>query len=232
MATTLGVVTVGQAPRSDLTPELAALLPAHCRIVEHGALDGLSTEELAALRPRPGEHALASRLADGSSVVFGHDQSLPLVEKAIARAEDDGADAVLLVCSGSFPDLGHRVPLLLVERLAHHAVAALGVEPRIGIIRPLPEQLADARSAWKATLGRDVAAADAASPYVGAGRDVPAAAARIADEVDVIVLDCIGYDEPMRHAAARASGRPTLLVRGLAARITAEFLAAGTVRGR
>ncbi|AOS63941.1 AroM family protein [Actinoalloteichus hymeniacidonis] len=221
---TLGVVTIGQTPRVDLTPELTAVLPP-CRLVEHGALDGLSTEEIAALAPRPGEHAVTSRLRDGGSAVFGHDQSLGLVAAAIRRAEDDGADLVLLACSGSFVGLEHRKPLLLVEQLAHHAVAGLGPELRIGIVRPLAAQLSDAGEAWARTLGRAVAAVDVAAPYSDGQAASAAAAARIADSTDVIILDCMGFDEPMRRAAAEASGRTVLLVRGLAARVTAEFVA-------
>ncbi|MBK1783816.1 AroM family protein [Prauserella cavernicola] len=227
---TLGLVTIGQAPRTDLVPELRATLPP-CRIIEHGALDGLDAAQIADLAPRPGEHAVTSRLADGGSAVFGHDQALPLIGEAIARAEDDGADVVLLACSGAFPDMPHRTPLLLVEQLAHHGVAGFGSEPRIGIIRPLPEQLPDALPAWERSLGRPIAAADAANPYADGESASAAAAKRIAGDVDLIVLDCMGFDEPMRRAASAAAGKPTLLVRSLAARLTAELLVATPPRG-
>jgi len=222
---TLGVVTVGQAPRDDLVPELVPLLPP-CRIVQRGGLDGLSRADIEALAPRPGEHPLTSRLADGSSAVFGHDQSVPLVERAVAAAEDDGADVVLVVCSGSFPALRHRRPLLLTETLAHHAVAGLAEGAQVGIVRPLPSQLADACLAWARTLGRPVAAA-AASPYTDSLEAIAAAAASIAEFSDLLVLDCIGYDERMRRAAALAANRPVLLVRSLAARLAGELLTRG-----
>ena len=38
----LSVVTIGQAPRVDVTPELAEILGDGVRIVEHGALDPLA----------------------------------------------------------------------------------------------------------------------------------------------------------------------------------------------
>jgi protein AroM len=227
---TLGVVTIGQTPRVDLTPELAAVLP-RCRIVEEGALDGLDAAQIAALAPRPGEHAVTSRLADGDSAVFGHHQSLGLVEAAIARAEDVGADVVLLACSGSFTGIAHRVPLLLVEQLAHHAVAGLDPALRIGVVRPLPQQTGAARAVWERALGRPLSAVDAADPYHDGAAASAAAAARIAADVDVIVLDCIGFDEAMRRAAARASGRAVLLVRGLAARLAAELVAGWPTSG-
>jgi protein AroM len=224
MVPTLGVVTIGQTPRVDLVPELAALLPP-CRIVEQGALDGLDAARIAALAPRQGEHAVTSRLADGSSAVFGHDQSLGLVEAAIARAEDDGADVVLLACSGSFAGIAHRAPLLLVEQLAQRAVAGMDPSLRVGVVRPLPQQTAQGRQVWERALGRPPVAVDAADPYHDGAAQAASAAARIAADADVIVLDCIGFDERMREAAARASGRAVLLVRALAARVVGELLA-------
>lgn len=220
---TLGVVTIGQAPRDDIVDELTALLPP-CRVVQHGALDTLSREEVAALAPADDEDALVSRLVDGSSVVMRHDAVVPLVETAVTRAEDDGADAVLVVCSGSFPTLKHRQPLLFTEALAHHGLTALAGDGRVGVVRPLPGQLDDARTAWGRTLGRPVAATAAVSPYPADLDAVGATAAGIAADCDVIVLDCMGYDEPMRAAAAAAARRPVLLVRSLAARLVGELL--------
>lgn len=221
---TLGLVTIGQAPRSDLTPEILPLVPP-CRVVEHGGLDGLSADEIASLAPGPGEHALTSKLRDGSSAVFGHDQAVPLVEKAVGRAEADGADVVLIVCSGSFPPLSHQRPLLFTEALAHHATAGLTADEPVGIVRPLPSQVDDGAAAWECTLGRPVAAATSASPYTDTPEDVAAAAASLADRCAVIVLDCVGYDERMRAQAMEASRRQVLLVRTLAARLTGELLA-------
>jgi protein AroM len=225
----IGIVTIGQSPRSDLTPELLPHLPP-CRVIEHGALDGLTDSQIAALAPRDGEEALTSRLASGGSAVFGHDQAMPLVQQAIDRAENDGVDAVLVVCAGSFPSLRHTRPLLLTEALAHHGAAAIAHGRRVGIVRPLPSQIEDGCTQWERSLGRPVAAAAAASPYTDGIEAVAQAAAQIADRCDLVVLDCIGYDEPMRRAAADASGRPVLLVRSLAARLAGELLEAGPGR--
>lgn len=222
---TLGVVTIGQAPRDDLLPELTPVLPG-CRVVQHGALDGLSAEAIDRLAPGAGEEPLVTRLTDGSGVVLAHDHAVPLVAKAVARAEDDGADVTLLACSGTFPPLPHHRPLLLTETLAHHAVATLAADSRVGIVRPLPDQLDDGRAAWERSLGHPVAASAAASPYHDDPAAIGHAAERIADRCDVIVLDCIGYDEHMRAAAAAAAHRPVLLVRTLAARLAGELLTA------
>ena len=49
--TKVGLITVGQAPRSDVVPDMAAILGGDVEIVEAGALDGLSREQIAPLAP-------------------------------------------------------------------------------------------------------------------------------------------------------------------------------------
>lgn len=220
---TLGLVTIGQTPRADVAEELAALLPP-CRIVERGALDGLDEEALAALRPGPRDPALATTLADGRPVVYRHEAAEDLVGAAVRRAEDDGADVVLLACGGAFGAMPHRKPLLRTEILAQQAVRALAGGMRVGVLRPLAGQIEDARRAWCRVLGGEVLV-DAVNPFDASPADLTAAAAELAGRCDVLVLDCFGFGEGMRTAAARGFGGPVLLIRSLAARLTAEFLA-------
>ncbi len=65
----IGAITVGQAPRTDVTADILPLL-GDCQLLERGGLDGLSRQEIAAFAPEPGDYVLVSRLADGSSVTF------------------------------------------------------------------------------------------------------------------------------------------------------------------
>jgi protein AroM len=50
---TIGVVTIGQTPRRDIVPHLRSVLGDHIEIIEAGALDGLSEEEVATQAKRP-----------------------------------------------------------------------------------------------------------------------------------------------------------------------------------
>ena len=69
MTAQIGLVTIGQSPRVDLTPDLARLLPG-VRFVERGALDGLSQMECTGLAPEAGEEALVTRLSGGLSPIW------------------------------------------------------------------------------------------------------------------------------------------------------------------
>jgi protein AroM len=231
----LGLVTIGQAPRTDLTgdiePLLGGLLP-----YQHGALDddvfdgaeGARTR--AALAPVPGEAPLVSRLRDGTSVVLGHDALAPRMREAVARCEADGAAATLLLCTGNFPAVPSSRPLLYAEPLVQRGVAALVGEAPVGIVCPLPAQADDVARRWSALLPGPVRV-EAADPYAA---DAPELAAEAAGRLAAggshwVVLDCVGYTEAMRRAAGRWCGRPVLLARSLAVRVAAEA-AVGALR--
>ncbi|MEV7086409.1 AroM family protein [Streptomyces sp. NPDC093085] len=230
----LGLVTIGQAPRTDLRPDAEPLLPG-VRLVEHGALDddrfdGASAEATRRLlAPEPGEAPLVSRLRDGGSVVLGHAALVPRMEEAVARAERDGAAATLVLCTGHFPALRSTRPLLFAEPLVQRAVAAIvGTDP-VGILCPHPDQAEDVVRRFSEVLPGRIQAAGA-NPYAPRERalhEVAEAAATLADRGSAwLLLDCIGYTEEMRRAAARAADRPVLLARALAVRMAGEVVAA------
>ena len=224
------MVTIGQAPRDDLWPDVRPLLTG-VDVVEHGALDPLgdrpSAAALAALRPDQDEAPLTSRLRGGAAVVMGHRALNELLANAVRKSEEDGATATLLLCTGHFGDLPAARPLLGAEPLVQRGVQALaGTEP-VGIICPLPEQADDVRERWQRILPGPVTSAPA-SPYTYADDVLSSAASALAAAGSaLLVLDCIGYTEHMRTVAAEASGLPVLLARTLAVRLAVERVTAG-----
>src|SRR5262249_12512290 len=67
--TILGTLTIGQAPRHDVTPILDRYVPTSVKRIHRGLLDGLSRDEIAgAYGAKAGEAVLVTRLSDGSSV--------------------------------------------------------------------------------------------------------------------------------------------------------------------
>jgi protein AroM len=220
------VVTIGQSPRDDMVPELMRWLP-DVEVVERGALDGLSAEQIAELAPTSSDKRfLTTRLADGSSVVLDHDKVVALVQQTVRAVEEGGVDATLVVCTGAFPALEHTRPLLLAERLLSAGVRGLcdrdGV---LGVVCPLPEQTETSVAKWSGVATRVEVAV--ASPYQeDATSSVVAAARDLADRgAGWIVLDCMGYTEAMRAAARRTCEVPVLLARSVVARLAGEVVA-------
>ena len=204
------MVTIGQAPRVDLVPDLSTGLPVE--VIECGALDGLDDREIEALAPAEGEARLVTRLRDGREVTIAKTAAQDLVEDLLLRLDAQALDAIVLLCTGQFRQLKLRTPLIESQIVVDETVATLaGSVDRLGILLPHAEQIAEFH---KVVAASDRLRFSHASPYRGqrfaeAGRELA--------DCDVVVLHCIGYDEPMRQEVATASGRPVLLARQIVA---------------
>jgi protein AroM len=216
------VATIGQAPRDDLTPELRAHLPG-VEFVERGALDGMSRDAVEALAPRAGEEPLVTRMADGTSVVIGHDRILGRLQAALADLESHGTEATIFACTGAFPGLVGQAVVRPSAVLRHVLMAYAASGYRIGIICPLPEQIPAVDLAWRSTGAAALIAA--ADPYAGSEDALAAAAGELAHRgATLLALDCLGYRERDRAVVRAATRRPTILSRSVVARLTAELI--------
>ena len=215
----LGVVTIGQSPRDDVVPELRALLPKNVIVVETGALDGLSKEEIPP--PQAPERTLVTRLSDGTELqvdkAFVHGRL-----EAAVRSLETRVDLIAYLCSGDLPEFPARVPILIPHRLLEGYLKAIRFPGPIGVLVPAPAQVKPALEeleSWGVpALGQAV------SPYSQASR-VGEAARRLASEgAAAILLHCFGFDLAMRKEAAHASRLPVISVRSLLARALCELL--------
>lgn len=222
MRTKIGILTIGQSPRTDMTPEMRSLFPSHAEVIEAGALDGLNDRKLKQLAPREGDVTLISRLADGRSVKISKEAILPLLQEKTTQLEKAGARTVILACTGSFPLFESNCPLLYPDRILSHVVSGAFPTGKLGIIVPLPEQVNTVRSKWEKN-GLDLAFA-VASPYDRDADFEQATAVLREEHVDAIVLDCMGYSGEMKREVGQAVEVPVLLSRSVVARVAAEFV--------
>jgi protein AroM len=208
-------LTTGQSPRTDLVPEMVEEIGRAIEVIEAGMLDDLSPAEIDALRPAAGAPVIVSRLRDGSEVVMDHRKVAARLQPLIDAHED--ADILVLLCTGSFPSLSARSPLVRAGSVVDDQVAALGrFGQRIGVMVPGAAQV---RHYHDKASGKTIAAY--ASPY---GRPRWREAVDELFDADVIVMHCMGYDRAMREHVAALSGKPTLLSRSLVASAVAELL--------
>src|SRR5919202_1226959 len=116
----LGLVTIGQAPRSDVVPAMLPHLGDGVELLEAGCLDGLDRDEIASMAPGPGQYVLTTRLAGGGSVVVGRPHVERRLPRKVQELAERGASAVALLCTGEFGSdlLGHgSVPMLHPDRV-------------------------------------------------------------------------------------------------------------------
>src|SRR5215831_11349587 len=119
--TILGTLTIGQAPRPDVTPILDRYVPTSIKRIHRGLLDGLSRDEIAgAYAAKTGEAVVVTRLSDGSSVQLSAQKVHSALQGRLDALETDGCNIVLLLCTGAFGGL-HLKRGFLLERPDHPA---------------------------------------------------------------------------------------------------------------
>jgi protein AroM len=105
-ARTVGLVTIGQAPRPDLMEEYEHAL-ADVRFLQVGALDDLSDAEVLDLAPQGADDVLVSRLRSGIEVRLARRHLEPRLQRCLDRVAPE-ADLTILLCTGEFPALQSR----------------------------------------------------------------------------------------------------------------------------
>lgn len=219
----VGAVTIGQSPREDVIQDLLPLMGGQVELIQTGALDGLTREDIQAFAPGPEDYVLISRLRDGSSVMFAERYILPRLQQCIDRLEKQGAELILFLCTGDFPGVFHsKVPLIFPCKVLNGLVPALASRGKIAVVVPTPQQVAQSEKKWKQYVRESIAIP--ASPY-GSQEELDAAARAVSEmDVDLVVMDCIGYHTGMKERFRKLSGKQVILSRTLAVRAMMELL--------
>lgn len=218
----LGMVTIGQSPRNDVLEDMRAVWGPEYEAVETGALDGLSPQEIALMRPQPGEHLLVTRLRDGSEVKVAEKHIAGRVAGCIADLERENVELVILLCTGEFPELRSTRLILRPDRIVMHTVRSVLPGGKLGILVPAEEQIPVLMRRWQGA-GYDVAL-ESVSPYSSSPAQVRGKARQFAGiGVDMVVLDCIGFNTRVKAAVAEVTGKPVILPRTLVARVAREL---------
>ncbi|WNQ12256.1 AroM family protein [Paenibacillus aurantius] len=220
----LGMVTIGQAPRTDVAPILERYLEGRAELVQAGALDGCTKEEIdTKLKPEPGEYVLTSRLTTGESAVFSREKIQPILQRKIRELEEAGIHQILLLCTGVFPGLKTTTAHLIEpDHIIPPAVKAMAGGRRLGVLVPLREQT-DSLLPKYTSVGLNPVFG-IASPYRIEEGAYEKAAEKLKDEADLILLDCMGYTEEARERVHRLSGKPVVLSNALMAKLVSEMI--------
>ena len=221
----IGIVTIGQSPRDDAASQMRRYLTHEAQILQRGALDDLDPEAVAALRPKEGQHTLVTKLRDGSEVKVAHEEVVPRMQKAVDALVEEGAELIVLWCTGDFPMLQAERPILRPGKLLRAVLTALAGEARLGVVVPSAEQVPIGQ---QQLAGLDVVVTHA-SPYA-ASETWEEAWRRAARElnasgVDLVYLDCMGMDEGAKSIVRQVTHKPVVLASSVVSRIVDELIA-------
>lgn len=220
----IGAITIGQAPRTDMTKDMADALSENITLVEFGALDDYSLEAVQRqFAPKHGDTVLVSRMKDGTQVKLSEQAILPLIQDCIDKAQRAGVSAILLLCTGAFPEFTSDRLLLKPQPIFHSLSSKLAGTKRVGLIVPDKAQEEQVRRRWQAS-GIDVTIA-IASPYKELDEVLAAAEELKTEDLAFICLDCMGFTVEMKKKVSEITGKPVILPRTLMARIIDELYA-------
>lgn len=220
----LGMITIGQAPRTDVAPIIEKYLDNRAELVQVGVLDGMTKSYIEQhLHPEAGDYVLTSRLTNGDSVVMSREKIQPILQSKINQLEQSGIKQILLLCTGVFPGLSTTASYLIEpDHIIPPTVKAMVGDRRFGVIVPLEEQMESLRPKYEPVGLNPIFAV--ASPYHNNEANFHQAAMELKDQVDVILLDCMGYTEASRELVACASGLPVVLSNAIMAKLVSEMI--------
>ncbi len=220
----LGIVTIGQTPRTDVVPEMAEVLGPGVEVLERGALDGLDIQTISGLAPGPADEVLVTRLSGGAQVFVAHRLVAPRVQRCLADLDRAGVAMSALLCTGAFPGLASAAPLLHPDRLLLGVLRGTSWAGRLGVLTPSVAHVPHTAARWRAS-GFDAVLA-VLSPYeADDGRALALAVEALGGgEAGLVVLDCMGYRRKVKEEIHALLDVPVLQASLLLARVAAELL--------
>ncbi len=218
----IGVVTIGQSPRPDVIGEMERILGKGYELLEKGALDDFTLEDVQKIKIEEGQGVLVTRMRDGTEIKITHDIVNPVIQKRITELEAEGVEIILLVCTGRFPEFESNVLVVQPSNIIRGVTKAAMRKGRMASILPSMQQVGGSpREREEDGL---VTYLDSASPY-GPIEEVEKLGDRLAKQnVDLIVLNCMGFDYNHKRIIREKTGKPVLQSSAMVARALKELL--------
>jgi len=221
MTKRVGMVTIGQSPRTDVVPEIKQIFGQGIEVIECGALDGLSKEKVKELAPTGDDLILVTRMQSGEEVTVAESRILPRLQDCVDHLAKD-CEILALLCTGRFPELTSRRVLLTPDALLDGVVNGIHGVKTMGVLIPSKEQLGQMSNRWKQD-GRKIVV-ESASPYSIEDTITPSAKRLASSDPDLIVLDCMGYTLKTKETVRKITGKPVILPRSVLAHSILELI--------
>ena len=148
---TLGIATIGQAPRDDIAALFSEQTPSSTRILLRGCLDNLTDDPIAQRPPMDGADTLYTRLRGGVDVKISKTHAIERASNTLQQLRGDGADTLVFACTGEFPPMDGDTGVIFPSRILNALAESLLPRGRLGLLIPLPEQSNKLAAKWQRT---------------------------------------------------------------------------------
>ena len=217
----IGMLTIGQTPRDDLIPGLMEILGEGYEIVEAGALDDVTLDEVKQIPLIKEDYILVSRMRDGTEIKITKKYILPMLQRRLEDIEAQDVRITVVMCTGKFPQFDSKGLVVTPMEILQGVLKSCLKEGRLGVVYPTVEQVEKGYGDW-GRPGVEVYA-DTVSPYEAG--DVEALAARLTEQdLDVVLLNCFGFPSEVKQVIAERTGVPVIQANAVIARVLKEVV--------
>lgn len=216
----IGMLTIGQTPRDDLIPGLLDILGPEYEIVEAGALDDHTIEQVKEIDLNPEHYVLVTRMREGTEVKITKKYIIPQMQEQLDKLEAQGVLLTVVMCTGKFPQFNSKRLVVTPSEILKGVIEGSLKEGKVAVVYPVPEQIPYADR----DFGREgiVVYPDSVSPYEA--DDVKGLLERMIEEdPDLVFLNCFGFPYSIKKQVQDATGKPVIHSSSLIARVVKEL---------
>ncbi|BAT34066.1 AroM family protein [Escherichia albertii] len=224
MSASLAILTIGIVPLQEVLPLLTEYIDEK-NISHHSLLGNLSRERvMAEYAPQAGEETILTLLNDNQLAQVSRRKIERDLQSVVEVLDSQGYDVILLMSTAAIRGMTVRNTIFLEPlRILPPLVSSIVEGHQVGVIVPVEELLEAQAQKWQIlqkpplfSLGDPVH--DSEQKIIEAGKEL------LANGADVIMLDCLGFNQRHRDLLQKQLDVPVLLSNVLIARLAAELL--------
>lgn len=217
---TIALISIGHSPRTDIVNDFKDLWGDAYNILDIGALDDLSSEDIQSVAPVSGESELITKLRDGQVVYLSPSKLIPHLERALEKACKSGATQAIVLCTGDFSSLKSPIPLLLPNPiLAHCAESILNPGDKLTVIVPAQGQVREAAERWS-RRGFEVSKVIVERPFDNHQKLFDTIQNnQTIQNTQGLIADCFGFGVDFMNSIAKLYDKPIFIPRKLIAHL-------------
>ncbi|NYB74677.1 AroM family protein [Sedimentibacter hydroxybenzoicus DSM 7310] len=216
------MITMGHSPRTDIIPDISALLNNHINIVHAGVMDEFSCEYIRKeFIPATDEEPFVSKLKDGRMHAFSRNAAMDLLQNKIDLYCQQDTAAIVLLCTSKFDNIKCSVPLIEPYKLLHNTVKSIDSGMKISAVFPFESHFISMKESWEQDIKLNDSICINPSDSLGCSNIISHFQH---DKPDLLILDCLGYTNEWRETISEGLNIPIVHPRTLIAGLLNNIL--------